>query len=109
MVTGARDRFETIGTELAARRGATLSAMFGMPALKVGGKAFAGLHGDDMVFKLTGEPHASALGLAGSHLFDPMGGRPMKEWVAVPRSHDRHWTSLAEAALDYVASGARGH
>ena len=83
--------------------GATRSAMFGMPCLKIGTKAFAGLAAQAMVFKLPADARADALRLEGAHLFDPMGGRPMKEWVAVPGSHASHWSNLAASALAYVA------
>ena len=60
--------------------------MFGMPTIKAGGKAIAGLHGDDMVFKLPDEKERErALEIEGAHLFEPMEGRAMKEWVQVPR------------------------
>jgi hypothetical protein len=40
--------------------------MFGTPSMMCRhGRAFAGLYGDDMVFKLDGEAHAAALTLAG--------------------------------------------
>lgn len=75
-------------------------SMFGMPCLKRrGGKTFVGLFGHDMVFKLSGEAHASALALQGSRLFDPMGGRPMKQWVQVEPEHEDRWAELAAAAL----------
>ena len=67
------------------------------------GKAFAGLYGDDMVFKLAGQAHAEALALDGAHLFEPMAGRPMKAWVQVPPTHETQWAELArkaEAALE---------
>jgi hypothetical protein len=41
--------------------GVTISQMFGMPSLKIKGKAFAGLFNDVMIFKLTGEPLKKAL------------------------------------------------
>jgi hypothetical protein len=81
------------------------SKMFGMPTLKVKGKAFAGLFNDAMVFKLKGVHHASALALTGAKLFDPMGGRPMKEWVQVPIKHASTWAKLAGHARDYVSKG----
>ena len=80
------------------------SQMFGMPVLKTAGKAFAGSYGQDMNFKLSGEDHTRALALQGAHLFDPMGGRPMKEWVVVPEAQSEQWPSLAEAGLAYVES-----
>lgn len=96
-------RFADIGEALGGRDVA-VSQMFGMPCLKVGGKAFAGVFGSSMVFKLAGDAHAGALKLKGMELFDPSGmGRPMKEWVVVPATHARRWTDLASLARDYVA------
>ena len=83
--------------------GATRGAMFGMPCLKIGKKAFAGLAEQAMVFKLPADARAQALRLDGARLFDPMGGRPMKEWVEVPRLHAAQWSDLAASALAYVA------
>jgi hypothetical protein len=74
--------------------------MFGMPTLKLDGKALAGIYGEAMVFKLADDAHAEALGLPGAHLFDPSGmGRPMKAWVVVPPAHADRWEDLAELAL----------
>lgn len=88
-------------------RGAEAGKMFGMPTLKVGGKAFAGLFGDAVVFKLGGEAHAGALALAGAQLFDPSGmGRPMREWVVVPAAHAKRWQALGQAAQAYAGAPA---
>lgn len=87
--------------EVMVERGAESGAMFGMPALKHGGKAFAGLFGDAMVFKLAGAPHATALALKGAELFDPSGaGRPMKAWVVLPAPHHKAWPKMAASALE---------
>ncbi len=82
--------------------------MMGMPSLKANGKLFAGQRGEDMVFKLGGDDHARALALEGAHLFEPMAGRQMKEWVVVPNALSTEWSSLAEAALNTPAAGADG-
>jgi hypothetical protein len=80
--------------------------MFGMDVLKAKGKAFAGVFGDALVFKLHGEAHAGTRKLAGTELFDPSGtGRAMKEWVVVPRAHAKKWSALATQAYAYVAGG----
>ena len=51
------------------------TSMFGMPSVKRGdGKAFAGLYGDEVVFKLAGDAHAAALALDGARLFELMAG-----------------------------------
>ena len=95
--------YDKLVSELTRQPGVTAGKMFGMPTLKIGGKAFAGNHDGDMVFKLSGEAHARALAIPGAHLFDPMGGRPMKEWVVVPAAQSAVWAELADAALEYCA------
>ena len=95
---------DQLAEDLCAAADVQRSVMFGMPSIRRrGGKAFAGLYGEDMVFKLSGDAHAEALALAGSHLFEPMVGRPMKQWVQVPPAHRVQWLELArlaEAGLD---------
>ncbi|HLX58576.1 MAG TPA: hypothetical protein VKR83_16280 [Ktedonobacteraceae bacterium] len=94
--------YEAVSAELTATSPATISKMFGMPCLKINGKAFAGYFKDAMIFKLTAPQHAEALALSNARLFDPMGGRPMKEWVEVPVEHASRWLEFARAALSYV-------
>jgi hypothetical protein len=95
----SRREYESVADLLAAELGAARGQMMGMPTLYVGGKAFAGLWGDTMVFKLAGGDHAAALGLEGAALFDPSGvGRPMKAWVKVPVADAVEWPRLARAA-----------
>jgi hypothetical protein len=77
-------------------------AMFGMPCAKAGGKAFLGWTDGGVVFKLDQEPRERALALAGAHLFEPMAGRPMREWVVVPAEHQQRWPELAEKALTTI-------
>jgi len=92
-------RFTTLLDELSSERDVVKASMFGMPGIKRrGGKAFCGLYGDDMIFKLEGQEHARALGLDGAHLFEPMAGRPMKAWVQVPPEHESQYGELARAA-----------
>jgi hypothetical protein len=92
-------RFATLLEELSSERDVVKASMFGMPGIKRrGGKAFCGLYGDDMIFKLAGENHARALVLKGAHLFEPMAGRPMKAWVQVPPEHESQYADLARSA-----------
>ena len=80
--------------------GVKASTMFGMPTLKLDGKAIGGLYGDAMTFKLSGAAHADALAIPGATLFDPSGmGRPMKAWIIVPVAQADQWERLAQAAL----------
>jgi len=80
--------------------GVRASSMFGMPTLKLNGKAIGGLWGDAMTFKLAPEALADALRIEGAHQFDPSGlGRPMKAWVVVPLEQSGEWERLARLAL----------
>ncbi len=78
--------------------------MFGLPSLKVNGKAFSCLYHGEMVFKLEGEAHARVLSMEGAGLFDPSGrGRPMREWVRLSAIQATEWPGLAKEACEYVA------
>ncbi len=91
------ERFDEIADDLAAQNDdVELGKMFGMPTIKKAGKAAAGFWRDSMVFKLTDPAtREQALAIDGAEQFDPMGGRPMKEWVVVPASHADRWAELA--------------
>lgn len=96
---GGRARFDRLVDDLKGELDIVGASMFGMPSMKRrGGKAFAGLYGEDMVFKLEGDAHAAALALEGAQLFEPMAGRPMKAWVQVPPTHETQWADLARKA-----------
>lgn len=96
--------FEELAAELAQRAPVVRAQMFGMPSLRrIGGKHFASIWGEDLVVKLV-DPQAreAALALEGAHLFAPMPGREMREWVQVPTVHRQAWADLvpqAEAGL----------
>ena len=93
--------YEEIVDDLCARDDEVETGkMFGMPVFKRNGKAAGGFWEEHMVFKLPDpDQREAALAIAGAHLFDPMGGRPMKEWVVVPKEQSSHWRGLAEQAL----------
>jgi hypothetical protein len=92
-------RYDAIAAELAGA-GVKASSMFGMPTLKLNGKAIGGLWGDAMTFKLAPDALAEALRIDGVASFDPSGmGRPMKSWVVVPLSQSDEWERLARLAL----------
>lgn len=82
------------------------SQMFGSPGLRLPGKGkfFVSLvDGDELIFKLDGDAHAAALGLKGAHLFEPMKGRPMKQWVQLGKAHRKRFVEFATAAAACVA------
>ena len=77
--------------------------MFGYPACFVNGHMFMGLHQENMIVRLSEEDRAEALKVEGSRIFEPMPGRPMKEYVALAptvlqnRDGVRGWAARALA------------
>jgi hypothetical protein len=97
-------RLQELAEELAGR-GVTRGSMFGMPSLKSGRKVLCSVWGDALVVKLPPEVLKEALGLEGVSRFEPMAGRSMKEWAAVPFTHEARWPALVEASLGYITGG----
>ena len=60
--------------------------MFGFPCAFVNGNMFTGLHQKDMIVRLPEDARAALLEMPGAGLFEPMAGRVMREYVAVPRA-----------------------
>ena len=57
--------------------------MFGCPAYFAGGNLFAGVWQETVMLRLAEDDRAAVLA-DGGRLFEPMPGRPMKEYVALP-------------------------
>ena len=100
----ARESYDRIAAEITDGHEIVASQMFGMPVLKVRGKAFAGLHGEVMTFKLPAPELVKAMSLPGGGPFEPMAGRAMGGWAQVSTVSEEHWRSLAERALAFVSS-----
>jgi TfoX/Sxy family transcriptional regulator of competence genes len=80
-----------------------LRPMFGNVAAFVNGNMFAGLFGDDLFVRL-GERERAELVEQGGRPFEPMAGRPMKEYVVVPGA----WSSDSGAARVWVGRSLDG-
>jgi hypothetical protein len=106
---GAQSQFDAISEALAAKREVSAGSLFGKACIKLGSKAFAAFHKDEMVFKLVGDKQKEIMALKGAHLWDPSGaGRPMKEWTCLPVAHSKLWPELAEKALAHAHKMATG-
>ena len=57
--------------------------MFGYPAAFVNGNMFMGLYQEQLILRLDDEPRGELLD-DGAALFEPMKGRPMKQYVVAP-------------------------
>ena len=60
--------------------------MFGYPCAFVNGQMFVGVFADRLMIRLAEEDRARFLKLPGAKQFEPMPGRPMREYVEVPKA-----------------------
>jgi hypothetical protein len=82
--------------------GAGRSSLFGKPSLALNKAHFACGFEDCLVVKIGREAiEYWKPKLEGSHLFDPsQKGRPMKDWLQVPRQHEALWPELVALAYN---------
>jgi TfoX/Sxy family transcriptional regulator of competence genes len=73
--------------------------MFGHTgAFAANGHLFMGTFGEDVILRLDEKARAELLKQRGTKLFEPMKGRPMKEYVVVPR----RWRDDVAEAREWV-------
>jgi len=58
--------------------------MFGYPAAFANGNLFIGLHQNDFIMRLSEQDRACFVAEFGERTFEPMKGRPMREYVRLP-------------------------
>ena len=73
--------------------------MFGNVAGFLNGNMFMGLFGADLLVRLSEADRAEILQEDGTSIFEPMVGRPMKEYVAIPRS----WRAEPDRVRGWIA------
>ncbi|OGN81359.1 MAG: hypothetical protein A2X23_08955 [Chloroflexi bacterium GWC2_73_18] len=81
--------------------------MFGYPAAFANGQMFTGLHERRWVVRLPDEARIELLAMDGAAPFEPMPGRPMKEYVVFPPAIVADLDALQTwigRALAYVAA-----
>ncbi len=78
--------------------------MFGHPCAFVNGNMFFGTFAQTLIVRL-GEARAASVADGSLRLFEPMPGKPWKEYVQVPAGalSDEALATLAREALDYTA------
>lgn len=79
--------------------------MFGYPSCFVNGNLFLGLHGDDIILRLGPHRIEQFIQEEGARHFEPMPGRPMKEYAVVPeavRDDGKRLTAYIADALAYA-------
>lgn len=80
--------------------------MFGYPAGFVNGNMFMGLFKESMILRLPEGPREEFLKVHSAKIFEPMAGRPMREYAAVPQSVLRNKKELAAWAAKAFEYGA---
>src|SRR5438045_3227109 len=99
-MTKAEEYFHKLTKEIP---GVVPGKMFGALCMKTpNGKLAAMFWKDNIVVKLTGDEHSDALSLDGAELFEPMKGRPMKEWVQIPFEYKSKWKKFATISAEGV-------
>ena len=81
--------------------------MFGCPAFYINGNMFAGVYGQQLFLRLPPEERASLEAGLGAKPFEPMPGRPMKEYVAMPETIWSDPAAMEEwmrRSVEFVAS-----
>ena len=76
----------------------TIRPMFGNISAFVNGNMFAGLFGNDLFVRLSEESRKELLEKKGASLLEPMKGRPMKEYVVIPKA----WRNQHETVRIWV-------
>jgi TfoX/Sxy family transcriptional regulator of competence genes len=72
------DKSVPSGTGISRRK------MFGYPAAFANGNLFIGLHQNDFIMRLSENDRARFSAEYGERTFEPMKGRPMREYVRLP-------------------------
>ena len=81
--------------------------MFGYPAAFVNGQMVGGLFGDGMMMRLSEPDRAKFIDEFKTKLFEPMPGRPMREYVSVPASvlkSPKQLSAWLTKAMEYCRS-----
>ena len=93
------DRFHEAAAGI---EGLDIRRMFGFPAGFIGGNMAVGLHQDTLIVRLPEDERRERLE-QGWHQFEPMPGRPMREYLALPEAvaadatEARRWMERAAA------------
>lgn len=77
----------------------TVRPMFGNLSAFVNGNMFFGLFGDDLFLRLSVQDQQELLRNKGSAFLEPMKGRPMKDYVLIPKA----WRNDPETIRNWVS------
>lgn len=106
------EHFEALVEEFISNSNVTLPSdgtqaknRFGSSALRIHNKIFAMLTRDRLVVKLPKARVDALIASGDGERFDPrQDGRMMKEWLCLSPTSQQAWLSLAQEAMEFVAS-----
>jgi len=102
-VTGAEKLFHQIAGEFPAVKE---GKMFGSLCMKTSdGKSAAMLWKNHLVIKLDKKDIDKVMKIKGVVFFEPMKGRPMREWLQIPFELSSQWKELTGKSLQFVIKG----
>ncbi|HVH16528.1 MAG TPA: TfoX/Sxy family protein [Candidatus Angelobacter sp.] len=76
----------------------TVRPMFGNISAFVNGNMFFGVFGSDLFLRLSNEDREELLKSKGASLLEPMKGRPMKDYVVIPKT----WREQPETIRSWI-------
>ncbi len=77
----------------------TIRPMFGNISAFINGNMFAGVFGEELFVRLSDDEKEELLANKGASLLEPMKGRPMKDYVVMPRI----WRKDQATLRDWIA------
>ncbi len=77
----------------------TVRPMFGNISAFVNGNMFFGVFGNDLFVRLSSEDQLELLKNKGSSTLEPMKGKPMKDYVVLPRT----WRAMPETLRSWIS------
>jgi TfoX/Sxy family transcriptional regulator of competence genes len=90
--------------------GVVAGRMFGYPAYYTGRKLFACIYEDGVGLKVPEKIADSLVGQKGIVRFQPMGRRPMKEWIQINREHSEDYRNdqeILKISIEYVSAATK--
>lgn len=105
-VTFNRKHKEVLDALLLPVPGVIAGTMFGYPAYYINKKLFACVYGEGVGIKVPEKVAGSLVGRKGIVRFQPMGRKPMKEWIQINRKRSEDYRmdqEILKISIEYVS------
>ena len=105
-VTFNRKHKEVLDALLLPVPGVVAGTMFGYPAYYINKKLFACIYGEGVGIKVPAKVAGSLVGRKGIVRFQPMGRKPMKEWIQINRKRSEDYRmdqEILKVSIEYVS------